>query len=355
MMLQLLAAFFLSTSPGLSASQPPDAMHHTDFLAMNQEMKVFLDTNIEEEYPERRLRQLVYRVFNEDFLNLTYDNTRTKTAIETFQTRNGNCLSFTTMFVAMARHIGLDAHFQEVYIIPTWSKKGDTVMLSRHMNAVVVIDEKKIEVDFNPYQERKESSKKLVGDYRALAQYYNNVGCEIFSGGNAAAATAWLEKAVHTDPELSFAWSNLGVNYRANKMNERAEQAYLRALDLNRHEYTAMVNLARLYHETGREKSGDRFLKRADNFRKQNPSYHFSLGEEAYGEGHYKEALSHYRKAIRRKKTEHEFHFSMARAYIQLGEKEKAAAALNKAREYAPDVFNENRYYQKLDSLAFHE
>ncbi len=130
-------------SDGLDA---PDV----DILALNEEMKQFLDEVVMEKSPYMRLQTLVYAIFSEDFLNLTYDNSRTKTAIETFKTRNGNCLSFTTMFVAMARYAGLDAHFQEVFILPTWTKKGDIVLLSRHMNAVVQLPGRQAEIDFNP-------------------------------------------------------------------------------------------------------------------------------------------------------------------------------------------------------------
>ena len=348
----LLALLVMSPSIGQETSQPTNSHLQVDILAINGDMIQFLDEHVKETYPERRLRQLVDSIFSEEFLNLVYDNTKTKTAIETFQSRNGNCLSFTTMFVAMARHLGLDARFQEVYIIPTWSKKGDTVVLSRHMNAVVLIDGKRMEVDFNPYQDRKESSKQIIEDIRALAQYYNNVGCELFSQGKTEEAAAWLQQAVVLDPNLSFAWSNLGVNYRAMKRHEEAERCYLRSLEINRHEYTAMVNLSRLYETIGKTREAQKLLKRADNFRKQNPYFHYTLGERAYEEGNYKEAIAHYRRAIRRKKTEHEFHFSLAKAYIHLGHKEKAADSLRRAREYAPDVFNENLYFQKLDRLA---
>ena len=45
----------------------------------------------------------------------------TRTASETFRARRGNCLSFSNMFVAMARDVGLDVQFQEVEIPPDWT------------------------------------------------------------------------------------------------------------------------------------------------------------------------------------------------------------------------------------------
>ena len=37
----------------------------------------------------------------------------------------GNCLSFSSMFVAMAREADLTAYFQEVYIPPNWRTVND--------------------------------------------------------------------------------------------------------------------------------------------------------------------------------------------------------------------------------------
>ena len=115
-------------------------MDEIAFLALNDEIKHFLDETFENTHgSNQKLDILINAIFAGKGLALTYGNHRTKTVTETFEERNGNCLSFTTMFVAMARYIGLPAAFQEVETQSSWDKKGEVVINNRHMNAVVAV------------------------------------------------------------------------------------------------------------------------------------------------------------------------------------------------------------------------
>ena len=44
------------------------------------------------------------------------------------------------MFVAMARHMGIDGRFQEVDIPPDWTAEGSAFVLSRHVNGTPVAE-----------------------------------------------------------------------------------------------------------------------------------------------------------------------------------------------------------------------
>ncbi len=329
-----------------------EMVREVDILLLTPEMILFLEEHVAPTNPTRYLETLVETIFSKEFLNLTYDNSRTKTASETFESRNGNCLSFTTMFVAMARYLGLDARFQEVVNLPIWNKRGDVLLLSRHMNAIVYLAGRKMEVDFNPTVDKRWAHKAIVSDRRAIAQYYNNMGAEFYAMGEGEKAIAHFEKAIETAPNLSFAWSNLGVAYKWAGYPDKAEWAYFKALEYNKWENTAMVNLARLYADLGRYRESHRYLRKVEQFRKRNPFYHFQLGEEALALKEYREAIGHFKRAIHRKGTEHEFYFALARAHAMLGHFQKAANNLEKAKKYAPDRFNELRYSQKLNLLA---
>ena len=336
----------------LAQAPQEELVPDVDILALDEDMLAFLKEIEKSQDPARRLYDLVYKVFSPDFLNLEYDGSKTKTAIETFQTRNGNCLSFTTMFVAMARYLGIDASFQQVSNIPTWNKHGEMVVLNRHMNARVFIHGRQFNIDFNPWEDRKEIHKEVISDTRAFAQYYNNIGAEAFSAGEVERAMAFFRKAVSVDPELSFAWSNLGVAYKHAGRIKESEQAYLSALEFNKREYTAMNNLARLYKDMGRNREARHLLRKVEDFRDRNPYYHFKMGEQAYIEGEYREAIRSFKKAIQRKATDHEFYFALARTYAKLGDQGKVAYYIKKAKEFAPDSFNKDRYSQKLEMLA---
>ena len=107
-------------------------------LRVTDEMQLFLRQNVDETATDyQRALQLVEAIFRKDKLGFTYDRTRSKTAVETFRDASGNCLSFTNLFISLARGIGLDARFQEVDIPPAWNRHGKIVVSSRHVNVVL--------------------------------------------------------------------------------------------------------------------------------------------------------------------------------------------------------------------------
>lgn len=324
-----------------------------DIIALNDEMKQWLDVNVAPiSDPAKRIETLVMLIFASDSLNLVYDNSRTKTAVETFETRNGNCMSFTCMFIGMARYLGVSAYFQEVTNFPTWDRHGDVVVLNRHMNVMVRINNVSTTLDFYPDAERKEQFTRVISDDRALAQFYNNLGAECYQRGEIDHSIALFEHALKVDGKVSFTWSNIGVAYLNKGWHDKAEAAYKKALDINDREYTAMSNLVRFYEKTSQPEKAEEYRARAERFRNRNPYYHFFLAEQAYDEGRYAEAIEHYKDAIRRKAKVHEFYFGLAKSYSQAGMHDKVSEQLKQAMRYAPNTFDINRYSQKLQSMA---
>lgn len=353
MLMSLMLALVLASDPQLQDVPAESMVPEMEITEISDEMKAWLDEQVGDVVsPVKRLKILVDRIFSEDSLNLTYDNSRTKTAIETFETRNGNCLSFTCMFVGMARYLGINAYFQEVTNFPTWDRHGQVVVLNRHMNVRVRIDNTTHTLDFNPDADRKEQFTRVVSDKRAVAQFYNNLGAEWFQQGDIERSIAHFKRSLEIDPKVSFTWSNLGVAYITSDRPKDAEGAYLTALKYNSKEYTAVSNLVRLYEKTNEPEKAEDYRARAQRFRMKNPYYHFFKAEEAYVTGDYRKAIKHYKDAIRRKSKVHEFYFGLAKAYSQAGMHAKVSNQLKLAMKYAPNSFDQTRYSQKLASMV---
>ena len=148
-----------------------------NMLHLNDEMKTYLDRHVIDIHrPVERMEKLADVVYNDQFLNLAYDLHATRTAEETFETRSGNCLSITAMFVAMARYSGLQCHFQEVVNAPNWSRKGRVVTMELHVNALIKAEGRLYIMDFNEYWEKRDYKARVISDARAHALYYNNLG-----------------------------------------------------------------------------------------------------------------------------------------------------------------------------------
>ena len=173
------------------AQQAGETTPAAEVLALSPEMLAFVDENVDPGGSDNvKLRQLVAAIMSRDSFGVTYDET-TRTASETFRERRGNCLSFSNLFVAMARHVGLEVQFQEVDIPPDWTLENDTFVLNRHVNVFVDLGPTgPLVVDFNIADFRASYDMRQIPDALALAHYYNNVGVARMQAGETAAALA---------------------------------------------------------------------------------------------------------------------------------------------------------------------
>jgi tetratricopeptide (TPR) repeat protein len=340
----LLSLYLLSAQ---GTALPPE----NNPMELSPEMQAFLDKRVDRRLEAmQRLESLVSAVFHDNDLNFIYSGD-TRTAIETFTSRNGNCLSFTLLFITMARYLNLDARFREVEIIPNWSKSGVFVNLNQHINAAVFIGGHAYAIDVFPAVNRIEIGGQVVPDARGLAHFFNNKGVEELGRGNYPEAESYLKKALEHDPTTVPVWINLGAAQSHAGRAAEAEKSYRRALEIDPRNMAAMSNLANLFETMGKVKEAIRLQMKVRVFREKNPYHHYNLGLQAFEDGRYEESLAEFKKALKLKPGEHNFYFAMARVYGQLGQADDAVNSLQQAMKYASDPSNKARYNQKLELL----
>ena len=323
-----------------------------DVLASSPQMRAFIDQHVDRGADDYiQLRQLVYAVIGEGTFDLEYGQ-QTLTAVETFDGRRGNCLSFTNMFVAMARAIGLQVAYQEVDIPPDWTTQEGTFVLSVHVNVHIDLGRAgEHAVDFEIGNFRSTYDRRIISDDRALAHYHNNKGVENLQAGRTSAAFANLRRALELDSTFSPAWSNLGVLYRRQGLSPHAEASFLQALVMNPEEYVAVSNLANLYVARGDELRAAYFEDRATRHRMRNPYFRLGLARQAFLRRDYEEAIDHLEYAVRRREWEDSFYFLMDLCYLQLGDEEQARTWLEKAESVAENDARKRSYQSKIDLL----
>ncbi|MGE5125317.1 MAG: tetratricopeptide repeat protein [Betaproteobacteria bacterium] len=321
-------------------------------LAVSAEMQDFLNAHVARGADRAvRLRQLAYAIVDESRFGLKYDET-TRTASETFRTRRGNCLSFSNMFVAMARRAGLDVAFQEVDVPPDWSFENDTFVLNRHVDVVVDLgkDGEHV-VDFNMDDFRTTYDRRRISDARALAHFYNNLAVERMQAGDTASALLYFRRATGHDASFSPAWTNLGILYLRKGHPHHAEAACLQALRADEGDLVAMSNLASLYERQGDEARAVRYRSRVRDHRQRNPYYRFQLAREAFLARDYDAAIGHLTYAIRKKKNEDQFYYLLGLCHLKKGEEQVARRWLSRAEEVAATDALKRRYASKVDIL----
>jgi Flp pilus assembly protein TadD len=344
---ELLAGAPLGATP---SAAPPVAAD--EVLLVNPEMQAFLDRHVARRASSAsRLRQLARAILDTKSLGLQYDET-TRTAADTFRARRGNCLSFSSMFLAMARGVGLRAHYQEVDIPPDWTLRQEVLVLNRHVNVLVEVGRDGAQVvDFNLDGFRSSDDQRRVSDARALTHHDNNLAIEHMQAGDAATAFLYFRRAVHRDPSFSPAWTNLGTLYLRKGHTAHAEAAYLRALRADGRDLVAMSNLVNLYDRTGDHERAAGYRRRVSTHRNRNPYHRFQLARDAVLAGDYDAAIGHLEYAIGRKRNDDRFYFLLGLSHLRRGDAKTARKWFSRAERLASSDVVKRRYARKVGTL----
>ncbi len=309
---------------GVTTGAPADTTLH-----LSDEVLTVLDERIDPSWSQnKRLRELRSFLFSEGGLDITYDAEETKTASETFTSKTGNCLSLSNLFVASARHIGLDSRFQLVSIRPTWDHQGSTMIRYEHIVAYGEINTRdEYVIDFLPEFSTSDSEVETIDDVTALAHYYNNLGAEGVVNGQYDSAIENILRAASLKPDYSDAWNNLGAAFRRKGESELAELSYKRALAINRNNYSALGNLTQFYISEDRGHEAAQFVRRANRYYERNPYFHYYLAQLHYHAHEFGEARDFLNAAVRLKRDDPNFYDALADVNTRLGYRTEAREA----------------------------
>lgn len=341
----------LNQSP-LAAGAEPQDFPEVDILEVTPEMAAFIESNIQGARNRyARMKRLIYAIMGNDSFELVYDD-KTRTARQTFEDRHGNCLSFTNMFIAMARYLDIHASYQEVDIPPDWSLAGDSFLFSQHVNVYVDLgaDEIRI-VDFNIYDFNTTYERRVITDRRARAHYFSNIGVDHMLAGETIDAYMNFRQAILEDATFAPAWINMGILHRRENAPAYAEAAYSQALEIDQFNPVAMSNLASLYDEAGLTQKAQQYRDWVQSHRMKNPYYRYYLARDAVAEGDYHAAIGHLNYAIRHRDNESRFYSLLSVSYLMSGDKRAAERWMKKAEELAVQEADRERYHHKLEWL----
>jgi Flp pilus assembly protein TadD len=297
---------------------------------------------LEEEIPPRldfddRPDQLLRRLLERDGLGLRYEVGFTGTAREVFESRVGNCLGFTQLFVVLGREIGLPVYYLGVDRRTRYEREGDLIIVSDHMTAALDLPDGRRVLEFSLADEFDYRTARRVPDRTALAMYYSNRGAELMQAGHNGEALERLGVAVELAPDLAQAWANLGVARRRLGDDDGAEAAYRRTLEVDPDHLSAYHNLAVLYWAQGRGDPAGRLLDLLDRRDNRNPFVYLQLGDLSSRRGRGEEALRFYKRAVRLGREHAEIHAALGLWHLGAGDRERAAKWLRRAEKREPE------------------
>ncbi len=289
----------------------------------------------------QKLRALRHYFGQQGFLE-RYDRDGTLTARQVMASGRGNCLSYANLFVAMARSVGLKAHYLDASAqVDAFGKSGSVLVQWGHVLVGVQIGPEWIAVDFDGRAGRPHRYR-VISDLEAIADFYNNLGSELAwtrrgEGGFASEGSLHaFSVATRVSPGFARAWNNLGVALARAGRPREAVRAYRRAVRLQPGFAAPYANLGQLHLRSGEQAAAARAWRRAVHLAPTNAHYRYHLGKLLAADGHPDEAAEQLRAGADLDPDLFLIHLELARLYAAAGDREHAQAAARRVLELVP-------------------
>ena len=273
----------------------------------------------------------------------------TYTVEQTYATREANCLSFTLLFLALAREAGLDAYPQVIEETLGWDQRDSTIYRNIHINAGVRIAGQRFTVD--------------VASDSVIARHHP-----------APVSTSGCWRFTTTTRPSSFGAEPGQAGPRLHGRSDRSRSGLCRPLEQCRRDLPAqrrssgsrtrlypcadagpracggVIQHGRSVRAHRRPQARSRIPPATGTGAAEGSFHHFLLAIDFEKNGDYRRAVEHYQRAIRLYPDEHRFYFALAKAYVQLGDVRRASRALLRAQAHS-DGATRDLYQAKLESL----
>ena len=201
-----------------------------------------------------KVEAIITALFDRRVFGLTYRAGTPGTAEETLARGGGDCLALASVFIGLAREVGLEANYVDVSVRvheTQYLGEGTAVNLG-HVTAVVRIGAERYALDFE--DAGRVVWYRVMDDAEAVAHLLNNRGYALLdeaeSAGRApdrAAVGRLFRAALSVKPDFARGWNNLGLAEAHLQRPDQAIADYRKAIALDGSLAAAHANLASLY------------------------------------------------------------------------------------------------------------
>ncbi len=283
---------------------------------------------------------LTRAISNHQQFGLRWERVTTTVARDAVANGYGNCLSLTSVFVGLARGIGLEAYYVDASDrVNTLERENELLIRTGHIIATVKTERGWSMVDFTG-EVANYRTFRVISDVEAVAHFYNNRGFELLITSQAKddeipwdEAIDDFKMATHVQPDFARAHNNLGVAFARTGDVEAARSEYLAAIQADSSFSEPRHNLGNLHLRTGDYVGAIRWYGVAIKLEAKNPYLHFHLGLAQYQSGDVEASIESFQRAIALKHDYIEPRNVLAQAYRQQGRHEEADAVQRAAQQ----------------------
>lgn len=287
---------------------------------------------------ELRLERLLSHLYGPSGSRLAYVSSKTTAAMDTWRSKEGNCLSLTILAYAAARQLGLNAHMQEVQVPVLVDRRSGWDFVNTHVNVLVPHEFKLMThngryassnfiIDFEPQAGSRSKGEKLT-ESEVLARFYNNRAAEYLAQKDTTRAYAYFRAAIQAHPQYATAYANLALLYAKQGWPRDAERLLLHALSLGKPSYAALAAMRDLLQSQGRSEEATQYDGLLARYREEDPYHWLGDGLQALNQGRNGDAVRALERAAELSTGFEDVHFYLGVAYWRNGQSEAASEQL---------------------------
>jgi Tfp pilus assembly protein PilF len=285
---------------------------------------------------EERLERLRAALLDGQAFTFEYERNSTFSAADAFESRRGNCVSFTNLFIALGRSLGIRLQAALVSARGISEREGDLIVTYNHMIAVYPITGGRTKVyDFYRMGEEAGARHSLLDDLSVAAIRASNDGIAHLGRGEYAEAEHDLEIAVKLGPQLGSLRANLGLAKWRNGDVAGAFTELRRGLEVEPRSPPLLQNLAALYFDQQKPAEARAALAALD-VQRASPYMLIVLGDLEMRGGNVKSAMRNYRQAAGLDSSLADPWLAIARAELARGRPDASRKAAKKALKREP-------------------
>ncbi len=285
---------------------------------------------------QERLDRLRAALQNGRDYTIEYERGTTFSAVDTFENRRGNCVSFTNLFIALARSLGIRVQAALVSNRGISEREGNLIVTYNHMVAAYALGGGSVKIyDFYGTQLEPGARLTLLDDWAVAAIRASNDGISHLGLGETSEAVRDLEIAVKLAPQIGSLHANLALaKWRAGDVTG-AFATIERGLAAEPGCPSLLQNLAALYVDEGKPAEARAALAALD-VRRASPYAFIVRGDLELRAGDPKAAIRNYRKAASLDPKLADPWLSIASAELSRGRPDAARKAAKQALKRNP-------------------